>query len=229
MKILVISDLHGKKCWDNINPDKYDKIVFLGDYVDSFTISDADILNNLKAIIKFKKSYTDKVVLLLGNHDVQYLYYPHFLCSGFRMSMLRELSDLFNENINAFLVAWQYQNYLFTHAGLTNTWYKEFISSPLYNRIADEQLPIADLLNKANQTAMRGILHRAGSSRGGLGCGGITWADKSELMSDMIIGYHQVVGHTPVQSIERFSYDDSTSVLFLDVLDTLTYFHEMEI
>ena len=70
--ILSIGDTHGRGialqiAKDNIH--KVDKIVFIGDYVDSFDISPVIILHNLKEIIEFKKQYPDKVVLLLGNHD----------------------------------------------------------------------------------------------------------------------------------------------------------------
>ena len=55
-----------------INIKNYDKVVFLGDYVDSFTISNIASYENLKDIIRLKKRDPNKVVLLLGNHDIQY-------------------------------------------------------------------------------------------------------------------------------------------------------------
>lgn len=38
MKHIVIGDLHGKDIWQTIDFTQYEKVVFLGDYVDSFTI-----------------------------------------------------------------------------------------------------------------------------------------------------------------------------------------------
>ena len=70
MKTISIGDIHGRDIWKNVNPSKYDKIIFVGDYVDSFTISNTTILNNLLDIIEFKKSFKNKVILLLGNHDI---------------------------------------------------------------------------------------------------------------------------------------------------------------
>jgi 3',5'-cyclic AMP phosphodiesterase CpdA len=224
---MVIGDLHGKDCWKVINIKAYDKIIFLGDYVDHWNLPDLKISQNLEEIIKLKRKHPKKVELLLGNHDVQYLYYPHFLCSGFRPGMQRLLTHLFNSNSDLFKVAYQRGNHLFTHAGITNTWYGEFLNLPLLQQIKDEQDTVADLINKIEKTAQRPLLHRAGSIRGGYGYGGVTWADRKEMIADMLDGYHQVVGHTVVPQVEVFQFG-TKSATFIDVLDTLTYFHEID-
>jgi predicted MPP superfamily phosphohydrolase len=87
MKHIAIGDLHGRDTWQQVNTKLYDKVIFLGDYVDSHTLSDLVILENLKKIIALKKRPPEKVVLLLGNHDAHYLHYPRFECSGFRPTM----------------------------------------------------------------------------------------------------------------------------------------------
>ena len=58
--------------WNEMPYTQYDQIVFVGDYVDSYDLSNVLILDNLKKILLFKKALPDKVVLLLGNHDIQY-------------------------------------------------------------------------------------------------------------------------------------------------------------
>jgi 3',5'-cyclic AMP phosphodiesterase CpdA len=228
MKHVFIGDLHGKDCWREINSRKYDKIVFLGDYVDHWTASDFSIYRNLQDIIKFKKRNKNKVVLLLGNHDIQYMYYPKFQCSGFRSTMQMDLSRLFNNNKDCFQVAYQRDNYIFTHAGITNAWYSDFLRLPILKEIRDDKDTLADLFNKVDQTAQRYLLHAAGYVRGGYDNGGITWADKKETMTDMLKGYHQVVGHTVVPQVESIQYTDQ-SVTYIDVLDNITYFHELDI
>lgn len=226
MKHLIIGDLHGKNYWKDIDIKAYDKIVFIGDYVDHWTLPDQEIYQNLENIIKLKKKNYNKIELLLGNHDVQYLYYPNFLCSGFRPGMQRQLTYLFNSNKAIFKVAYQRGNHLFTHAGVTNAWYAEFLALPQLQQIKEEKDTLADLFNKTEQTAQRKLLHKAGGTRGGYGPGGITWADRSEMIADMIDGYHQVVGHTVVPRVEVFEHEDK-SVTFIDVLDTIVYFHEI--
>jgi hypothetical protein len=227
MKHIIIGDLHGKNCWKAINVNAYDKVIFLGDYVDHWTLPDADIYQNLIDIIALKKTYPEKVELLLGNHDVQYLYFPHYLCSGYRPGMQRLLTGLFNIHKDLFKIAYQKGKNLFSHAGVTNKWYKEFLNVPLIQQIKDEHDTIADLLNKADQTSKRWLLHHAGESRGGIGAGGVTWADRAEMIADMLDGYHQVVGHTIVPKIEVVKHPDK-SVTFVDVLDTTVYFYEIE-
>jgi len=227
MKHLIIGDLHGKDCWKAVDIKPYDKIIFLGDYVDHWNLPDQKIYENLQDVIKLKKKHPKKVELLLGNHDVQYLYYPHFLCSGFRPGMQRSLTEIFYNNKDLFKVAYQKDNHLFTHAGITNSWYAEFLELPLLQQSKDERDTVADLINKIEQTAQRWLLHKAGTIRGGDGHGGVTWADRKEMIADMLDGYHQVVGHTVVPQVEvvRFS---NKSVTFIDVLDTRTYFHEVD-
>jgi 3',5'-cyclic AMP phosphodiesterase CpdA len=228
MKHLIIGDLHGKDCWKDVNPFQYDKVIFLGDYVDHWTLPDRFIYQNLKEIIELKKENPEDIELLLGNHDVQYLHYPHYLCSGFRPSMQRSLTLLFNEHRHLFKVAYQKENYLVSHAGVTNKWYRDFLELRLIQQIRDDQDTVADLVNKAEQTAQRWILHQAGSSRGGEGPGGITWADRKELKAGMLDGYHQVVGHTVIPDVE-VEIQVGKSATFIDVLDTFTYFHELDI
>jgi hypothetical protein len=227
MKHLIIGDLHGKDCWKTVDVKAYDKVIFLGDYVDHWNLPDQKIYENLQNVIKLKKKHTKKVELLLGNHDVQYLYYPHFLCSGFRPGMQRSLTEIFYNNKDIFKVAYQKDNHLFTHAGITNSWYAEFLNLPLLRQIKDEGDTVADLVNKIEQTAQRWLLHKAGSIRGGDGHGGVTWADRKEMIADMLEGYHQVVGHTVVPQVEVVR-SNNKSVTFIDVLDTMTYFHEVD-
>jgi predicted phosphodiesterase len=228
MKHIIVSDIHGKDVWKEINIKKYDKVVFLGDYVDHFTAADFTIESNLEHIINFKKRHSDKVELLLGNHDIQYLYYPHFQCSGFRPTMQRGLTYLFNKHKKCFNVAYGRGNYLFTHAGVTNAWYNENIMSHKLDELRESSESLAELLNQINESRYRHLLHTVGYHRNGEGNGGITWADRKETMTDTLHGYHQIVGHTPVEETHTVSYT-GRSVTYTDILSTKTYFHEIKI
>jgi len=228
MKHLVIGDLHGKEIWKEVDISSYDKVVFVGDYVDHWTLPDRFIYENLQNIIELKRENFEKVELLLGNHDIQYLHYPHYLCSGFRPNMQRSLSLLFSENRELFKVAYQRENHIISHAGITNKWYREFSNHRIIKGMYDENETIADQVNKVEKTVHRWLLHQAGSSRGGEGAGGITWADRKELITDMLDGYHQIVGHTVISKPEVVKEIDK-SATFIDVLDTMTYFHEVNL
>ena len=228
MKHLIIGDLHGKKVWQEADINFYDKVIFVGDYVDHWTLPDSFIYQNLQNVIEIKRKNPEKVELLLGNHDVQYLHYPHYLCSGFRPTMQRSLTFLFNENRDLFKAAYQRGNHIISHAGITNKWFRSFKEIKLVQQIEDKDDTVADLINKVENTSQRWILHQAGGSRGGYGAGGITWADREEMIADMLDGYHQIVGHTVIPKVE-FVEDANESTTFIDVLDTITYFHEVEI
>lgn len=75
MKIITIGSIHGRDSWKEIVKQDFDKVIFIGDYFDSFDIPFKDQLQNFQAIIAFKKQNPDRVVLLIGEHDYQYLRY----------------------------------------------------------------------------------------------------------------------------------------------------------
>ena len=76
-KILVLGDIHGRNFWKKPceNIEKYYKVIFLGDYFDPYDfekITVQDCINNFNEILDLKKKNTEKVVLLIGNHDDPY-------------------------------------------------------------------------------------------------------------------------------------------------------------
>ena len=75
MKTIMIGDIHGRDTWKQIiaqEPDAY-RIVFLGDYFDSFDIKGVEQLHNFNEIIKFKQETHQDVIMLFGNHDYHYM------------------------------------------------------------------------------------------------------------------------------------------------------------
>lgn len=231
LRLLAIGDLHGKTCWQSIEFEHYDRIIFLGDYVDSGVHSDQEILDNFKAVIALKKSMPDKVFLILGNHDIHYLHFPKYSCSGFRPEMQSSLTEIFSENHFLFQVAYQINKYLFSHAGISQPWYLKLLSYlesvPNMERPVDWD-SLSDLFNALEKTHNRDILHQVGIKRGGAHeYGGMTWADKDELWDHPLEGYHQIVGHTPVSLIETISYNEQTSITFVDVLRTQEAYYEL--
>ena len=77
-KVLVIPDTHVRDFWKEAKAliDNYEKVIFLGDYVDpyphEFNMSYDDLrkktIDDFVEIINFCKDYPDKVILLDGNH-----------------------------------------------------------------------------------------------------------------------------------------------------------------
>lgn len=211
MKILVIPDIHGRCFWrlhvNNI--DKYDKVVFLGDYVDPYgpeNITEEDAVLNLKNIIEFKKRFSDKVVLLLGNHDLHYaspLFYKHACGGRISRRYYNDIKHLFDDNHDLFQIAYDTPNVLFTHAGVMQEWTFKYNIEPT-----------ADALNvfwdKNDLTYFVDISY----VRGGYGnVGSCVWSDvsekieydeNSELINATGIAKYQIFGHTLQISLEDY-------------------------
>ena len=225
MKIQVIGDIHGRKVWHKLVNIGCDKIIFIGDYVDSFTLDNTTIIDNLLDIIEFKKEYPDKVILLLGNHDIQYMYMPDYRCSGFRPEVANDIMTIFNDNRLLFNIAYQIDMNLFTHAGVTKLWFNYAKDKLIHYGLNENLTNIAVVLNTMNETANRWILNIVGEKRGGLryDYGGPTWADKQETWFGALPGLVQFVGHTAVADIhDNGEPDEETGkVIYCDVLGKL--------
>lgn len=229
-RFLIIPDQHGRNYWKKfgdlpeifeqeafygydvplIKP-KFDKYIFLGDYCDSFTKDSTEIKNNLIDVIKFKKYYPDHVILLWGNHEIHYLYSAQkHGCSGFRPLMWFDLNEIFRKYRLLFQYAYQYDNYLFTHAGVHKGWYEYRF------KFFDDQKTLGDSLNWGFEQNLEEMFD-VGHIRGGMQkVGSPLWVDKKLSSKKPLKGYHQFVGHTPVNDISKFSIDENTSITFCD-------------
>ena len=234
IKILTIGDLHGRTNWfkfadismvyDKPNlPLDYDMYIWTGDYCDSFTESNMNILDNLKKLVEFKTNYPDNVILLLGNHDLQYMYplsirQEFYSCSGFRPEAYWDLNIFFNENKDKFQMAYQYENYIWSHAGIHIGWYM--------TEFPYTSTKIANDLNVAFNHNLK-CLFDCGMRRGGnKKQGGPFWADKIETWTKPIKGYHQIVGHTATKDIvTHFPYKrKDTSITYVDCVEYDKYY-----
>ncbi|MDX2190151.1 MAG: metallophosphoesterase [Bacteroidota bacterium] len=224
-KVIAIGDLHGKNVWRNVPISKYDKVVFMGDYVDSKDKHTIDeISQNLIDIISLKKRFPDKIVLLLGNHDNQYLHYPKYRCSGFLPEAKNIWSSIFRNNEHLFNVALQYKNYLFTHAGISQTWYKKHAS------FWHEGNVLGTIIEEINKDKRHHhILYEVSEKRGGKNeFGGIFWADRTETCENYLPNIHQIVGHTRISDIIKYG-DNNASITYVDCLSTVEKYWEAEI
>lgn len=215
IKINVIPDIHCKSIWKTLVEHTSDICIFLGDYVDSFTHSNTTMIKNLIDIVQFKKDTWDKTILLLGNHDLSYVYREDnkFMCSGYRSEIAFDIQEIFKGDINLFQNAFQYKNYIFTHAGIQNHWFNNYFKGNLNENIAEQ-------LNNPTNREQEEALYMVGYRRwGNWPVGGIFWCDKEELKKPLK-GYNQVVGHTHVKKLIKISRKEDT-VYFCDYLDKL--------
>ncbi len=213
MKVITIGDIHGRDHWKKINPYEWDLIIFIGDYVDSFNHSGQRCLENLREIIEFKEMYNDRVILLLGNHDIHYLYLDtQWRGAGFDAEMIPYYRHIFSNYYN-FQIAYQKDNYLWTHAGVNKCWFDKHIPNT-------SNLEIANVINELQITQEgREALFNMGYARGGIGYGGPIWCGKKEMYRDPLTNFIQIVGHTPVKEIEQEnSKEDNSTIYYIDCL-----------
>ncbi len=223
--------------WNDMPYSKYDKIIFVGDYVDSFDVENIVMKQNLLEIIHFKEVMGDKVVLLLGNHDVQYIV-PNHWCSGFRPEMKLDFGEIFKNNLEKFKLAHLEKGsdgskWLWTHAGVTSGWWKEFLSfyhmktsqiSKLLSYESDiKGKEVDEILNQAWKYEDPSIFDVDAESGGIRMWAGPIWVRPKKLNAYPLDGYNQIVGHTPCHSVWSVCNDDSEGKMmkhfFIDCLE----------
>ena len=127
MKIIALGDTHGRDIWKRIVKieEDFDKFIFIGDYFD--TREDIDVstqIENFKEILEFKKSNPEKVFLLIGNHDFHYLKGCGENYSGYQQYAAMDINEVLQPAVTSghLQICHVYDEYIFSHAGLTNTW-----------------------------------------------------------------------------------------------------------
>lgn len=131
-KTIVLGDTHGRSFWKQIvHREDPDRVIFIGDYFDSFDISGLDQIHNFKEIIEYKETSFSKegtleehkteVIMLIGNHD--HHYFPEVGntgTSGYQHGIAPNIIQVIDENRNHLQMAYQMGEYLFTHAGVSS-------------------------------------------------------------------------------------------------------------
>ena len=229
-KIVVIGDIHSRTIWKQIvhNNPNVDYYVFLGDYVDPYPFesqwdkkvtnySFKETITNLKEIIEFKKQNSEKVILLIGNHDAHYLF-DVSPCSRYDKINAKEIKKIFQENEKIFTFAFQIKNYLFTHAGVTLQWF-DYCRVIMNNLgLLKDKSNLAEVINRMSVDFLD-TLAWCNYIRGGYNpCSGILWADAKESFQNIIKDIHQYVGHSKVSEFTLGKMDENTSIIYCDVL-----------
>ncbi|MCE5348177.1 MAG: metallophosphoesterase [Bacteroidales bacterium] len=217
MKTVSIGDTHGMAVVDAVLKmiNKYDKFIFAGDYVDAFDVDNTTMKKNLLDIIELKKKYPEKIILLWGNHDIHYLLGNKYYCSGYRPEMKHDFNEIFNSNENLFQLAFQSEDWLWTHAGISTGWFESRFKP--FAGGHNNTLSISELLNLAFDNRYPALFD-VGYERGGdRKFGGPLWCDITELGYDPLKGFNQIVGHNPQEHIISIKRHDK-EVAFIDIL-----------
>jgi predicted MPP superfamily phosphohydrolase len=124
MKTVCIGDIHGRRLWKEIiEQENPDKVIFIGDYFDSFDIDAATQINNFLDICEYARSSGKRVILLIGNHD--YYYFPEIdssEISGYNHNAAKMINHVLAANRNLLQMAHNIEDVLFTHAGVSTQW-----------------------------------------------------------------------------------------------------------
>jgi len=123
MKTVVIGDVHGRSLWKLIvNQENADRIIFIGDYFDSFDISGVEQIQNFKEIIEYKETSGKEVIMLVGNHDHHYFPEVGYTgTSGYQSGISPSINQVIDENRQHLQMAYSFDEFLFTHAGVSPT------------------------------------------------------------------------------------------------------------
>lgn len=220
MKTIVVGDIHGRNCWKKIVNQPFDKVVFLGDYVDSKEgIYPVEQKHNLLEIIDFKKNNKDKAVLLIGNHDFHYFSFSRKNYSGYQSAVRFDFQEIFEKSLREQLIQMCHSQgkFLFTHAGLSRTWSK--------NNFGKEALEKGEVEEKLNELFFNKPLSFDFTSGmyidpyGNEACQTPIWIRPEALREDFVRGYVHVVGHT----IQHDSVSIEKNIILNDALSIGQY------
>ena len=203
LKIVCAGDTHGRDKWKEIvakELDSSDRIIFIGDYFDThYDETPEQQLSNFNEIVEFKKTNMDKVILLIGNHDFHYLSGINESYSGFQYGWSKSFNEILEPALAEGLMqmCYVYDKYVFTHAGVTNTW----CATHGVNR---QPHLLEDSINKLFKTNKYAFYFQMGynySQSGDDVTQSPLWVRLPSLFQDKLIGFTFVVGHTTLKQL----------------------------
>lgn len=119
-KYNIIGDIHGRTSWKELVQDDCTNI-FVGDYFDPYeSTTFEDCMSNMNDIISYKEEHPN-TILLIGNHDMQYL-----INENYSRKMIEHIDDIkqfFEENKDKFQIAYNIDDVIVSHAGISIIWY----------------------------------------------------------------------------------------------------------
>lgn len=200
--MIILPDIHGRDFWKKAIEQREtgEKVVFLGDYTDPYPdegIGKEVVPESLRNIIEFKKSYPSEVSLLLGNHDLSYVYTELPSCR-FDHTRCREIKNLFLDNKDLFQIGDIQGKYIFSHSGIHPTWLEEeenyFGKDCTWNEAVER-------LNSdwwdSEPNLLPDVLNRISWYRGGYDkVGSCIWGDVREFSKVKSSEVFQIFGHT---------------------------------
>jgi predicted MPP superfamily phosphohydrolase len=226
-KTLILGDTHGRSNWKlAIHQDKPDRVIFIGDYFDSFDIPGLDQIYNFKEIVHYKESNPQvEVVMLIGNHD--HHYFPEIGytgTSGYQSGIAPSISQVINENRHHLQMAYGFEDFLFTHAGVSPVFMDQVFGENDWNI----ETVVVDL-NELFKYKPKAFEFNGFDAYGDNTTQTPIWIRPRSLMSankkhekGLKKDYIQIVGHTQMSKLDLTGSDKFTGgrYYFIDTMDT---------
>lgn len=220
-RVLAVPDVHGNKLVPENAKAAYEKykpdfIVFVGDYVDSHTEGNSWIQQQeqLKAILDWKKELNKKKEVcftLFGNHDLSYMYnYGGVSCSGHQFFVSQDIQEFFCEHWNEFQAIKVIDNWIFSHAGITQQWLDfplggNFAKAPIDRE--NQYWTLDDVNRHFRDKNLKYFNHNSNDSYGDDEHEGCMWIRPPALIRMGLEGYNQCVGHTVLDLTDSIYMD----------------------
>lgn len=233
MRTVVIGDTHGRSNWKlAIHQEKPDRVIFIGDYFDSFELSGVEQIDSFKQIIQYKKDNPQvEVVMLIGNHDHHYFPEVGYTgTSGYQSGIAPSITQVIDENRHHLQMAYGFGDYLFTHAGVSPVWMdKVFGENNFYEGENWRKENVVVDLNELFRYKPRAFDFTGLEPSGDNAIQTPIWIRPRSLMSankkhskGLKKDYIQIVGHTQMRRLDLDGSDKFTGgrYYFIDTMDT---------
>lgn len=183
MNTVVVGDLHGRLnvAKKVVSEFENHQLVFVGDYVDSWTASRAQQLELVKYILDLCVNRPNTVALA-GNHEFSY-FSDKYACSGFSKAFKNDLRPLIPQMKKEFRYYTVVNDWLITHAGVSAYW------------LDVEHATLHEVVETIERSPEAKLLECGWARRGHVPCGGPLWCDYWAEFKP-INGIKQIFGHT---------------------------------
>lgn len=220
MKTIIIGDLHGLPTWEFVvEQENPDRVIFIGDYFDSFRFTAAEQMHNFKEIIRYKESGQSEVIMLYGNHDSVYMPGWGETYSGYQSGAAPAIQQQLIENKHHLQMAYQQDEFVFTHAGVSSVWYEYWRDC-----LGLHELDMVDAINLMWKTSPKPFRFTGLDPYGNDKFSSPIWIRPEALqkanrdtLRDKII---QVVGHTQQRKIDREGKSTGGRYYYIDTMPT---------
>lgn len=217
-KTVIIGDLHGSSVWKLIthleNPDR---VVFIGDYFDSYDFNAEQQCNNYLDIIEYKKTSGKEVIMLIGNHDHHYIV-GNSGTSGYQALGSLMIFPIVKATLDHLQMAYRFDDIVCTHAGIG-----EAFLDGVFGKDGWTVDTMVDQLNELEKYKPLSFLFNGRDNSGDDMGQTPIWIRPRSLMKDSQVlkkSIIQVVGHTQMKKVDVNDKSTGGRYFFIDTLGT---------